>query len=282
MELFCCLSVVQKENVTTIDSVGFVSITKIRRLREREPRCWLQQSATDLSRRCSNQSTKQHYWWHIILSQFGLLVNNRDFTTADCHLNEKSRISWSLVCFDGYRKLAFSPEHIKIHAQIHTFGGRECIRSDWLTEHIWRCLSVFCFTVSYESVRFVLLCKLRGRSLEQTLWIKFIRQVQTEDVCARSGSRAVPLFLFVHLRGDIQPSVHAMSTSSARTREAHKSFFSKSKSSLWARLQVNSQVFAGQVKVKSQVFERKVQVKSQDFEGWVQVKSQVDLSACAT
>ena len=36
-----------------------------------------------------------------------------------------------------------------------------------------------CFTLTYESVRFVLLCGLRGQPLEQTLWIKFIRLVQT-------------------------------------------------------------------------------------------------------
>ena len=66
-------------NVITIDSIGILLflITKIRRQRRRELRRWLQQSATDLSPRSTNQSTTPHYWWHITLSQFGLLVNSK-------------------------------------------------------------------------------------------------------------------------------------------------------------------------------------------------------------
>lgn len=52
-------------------------ITEIRRTRNRELHCWLQQAATDLSQQCSNQSAKPHYWWHIVLSPCGLLVNSK-------------------------------------------------------------------------------------------------------------------------------------------------------------------------------------------------------------
>ncbi len=63
---------------------------------------------------------------------------------------------------------------------------------------------------------FVPLCELMGQLPEQTLCIKFIGRAQTVCVCSRSGSRAVPLFLRVCTsERDREPSVHAMSTSSA-------------------------------------------------------------------
>lgn len=58
---------VQKEISLELIPLGFLLSWLLRsECWEKEVCCWLQQSATELSAQCSNQSKKSHYKWHFI------------------------------------------------------------------------------------------------------------------------------------------------------------------------------------------------------------------------
>lgn len=70
-----------ERNVTTIDSTGILLflIAVIEPEKKESSAVDCDRQRQTCHRRCSNQSMKLHYWWHIILSQFGLLVNSKQW-----------------------------------------------------------------------------------------------------------------------------------------------------------------------------------------------------------